>query len=735
MSTEPYGFEMTSTSSSTDPAQRSTLMDQFGREQAPTLMIIAQALLNDRVSARELVIQVFSKAIQKFERDHSPPDANRLFQQLINAGRSSGFQSIPGRDLPIPKSEAGVRIVRLLDKFDRMERVLCALHYGLSWSDSAISHLFNKSEKTISLQISVFERKFSNALSEFALKEAESHETAASIIQDRYSPPDWSLDELIQAAYKQAQNKTRESGISPVVRWVGFFVAALTIFLCAAIGIFIVTQLYGQIGKSVPVSTQNGTQTIQPTPARQSKPLTWLSDSDEIEAKLMESASLWNTIWADLQFLEYGPQGYIGAPRIYRYQLWVRQPDQGIQVFGLLSTNPSSSYFFTDSHAFYLNPMLKQAYHQKAVPSPMTLIQDVDLRSMIFPSTSPWVAGDGFFQVQDTVSFQSRDAIVVDWHNPYGQREARLWINSMTGVILRQQDYAGDDYELLTADRIVTSIAFDQSFPPASLAASVRMVGQSGSISRSENIQVIHPTPTAASTLEQRTTGPITPPSTSFSPAESQLVFQFSNNLETSNLQIDTSQVPIQLIADNYLLGSTTFGLPWMLRCDRSPDGYRLAFNTGSDGTSIPDDSLRWQDLREPDKVYQPAPDLQTESFVFSNDSRQIALFAEGATPELSGIYLVDLSTAEYQMILPMAHAESLVWSPDGEFLAMIAQIESGAELQAITVHVRSGQIAFEAPLRSEEGPIPADWPMANWGIPFPQKMGGVFECSIPDPG
>ncbi len=172
-----------------------------------------------------------------------------------------------------------------------------------------------------------------------------------------------------------------------------------------------------------------------------------------------------------------------------------------------------------------------------------------------------------------------------------------------------------------------------------------------------------------------------------------------------------------------------------MLRCDRSPDGYRLAFNTGSDGTSIPDDSLRWLDLREPDKVYQPAPDLKTESFVFSNDSRQIALFAGGETPEQTGIYLLDLGTAEYQMILPMAHAESLVWSPDGEFLAMITQIEAGANSQAITVHVRSSQVAFEAPLPSNEEPIPADWPMANWGIPFPQKMGGVFECSIPDSG
>ncbi len=430
-----------------------------------------------------------SRSLQKPSRHLNTiillPDANRLLQQLIKAGRSSGFQSIPGRDLPIPKSEAGVRIVRLLDTFDRIERVLCALHYGLSWPDSAISHLFNKSEKTISLQISVFDRKFSNALSDFPQKDGEPQETAASIVKERYSPPDWSLDELIQAAHKQAQIKTLESRISPVVRWAVIFIAAFSIFLFAAIGIFIVSQVYGQIRKSVPISTQNGTQTVQQTPARPSKPLTWLSDSDEIEAKLMESAGLWNNIWADLQFLDYGPQGYIGAPRIYRYQVWVRQPDQGIQVFGLLSTNPSSAYFLSNSHAFYLNPMLKQAYHQTADPSPITLILDDDLRSMIFPSTSPWAAGDGFFQVQDTAVFLSRDAIVVDWHNPYGQREARLWIDSMTGVILRQQDFTGEAFELLTADRIVTNIAFDQSFPPASLAASVRMVGQSSSISGS----------------------------------------------------------------------------------------------------------------------------------------------------------------------------------------------------------------------------------------------------------
>jgi WD40 repeat protein len=186
------------------------------------------------------------------------------------------------------------------------------------------------------------------------------------------------------------------------------------------------------------------------------------------------------------------------------------------------------------------------------------------------------------------------------------------------------------------------------------------------------------------------------------------------------------------LFADGYWLGSLRFGLPWMLRCARSPDGQRMAFNTGSDGTAPPDDLLRWFNLSEPQALYQPLPLLHAASFAFSPDSRRLAVGGEGESGQPSGAYLINLGTGEASLLLEAEGARSLAWSPDGEYLGLIATLPGEDAPSAIVIYLRSGQIVHQGPLEQPGDLAPLDSPILLWGIPFPAEMGNMDTCAAP---
>ena len=349
------------------------------------------------------------------------------------------------------------------------------------------------------------------------------------------------------------------------------------------------------------------TAVTTPRPAvRQAWPLSLLSSSAAISQRLMESAELWSTLWVDVQATKYGPPSYRGAPRIYRLQAWVSQPAQSIQLFGLLAMEPASLYTYRGYRGDYLNPLLGLSYTIEAAATPAALLENDDLRQMVFPSTSIAATQPGFFRAVRPETLLGRQALVVDWRDQYGQRRLRLWIDTRTGLLLRQQEFGGQDFDLLLSDSQVTELVLDQSAPPEQLATAMQQLQEAPSTPAPGSASapvILLPTPTAAVRLENRAALGQEPPPPGYDPRHARLDFEFPNNLEYSNAASDTATIPINLFADGYQIGSTRFGLPWMLRCARSPDGLRLAFNTSSDGASPPDDALRWLDLRDPGHI------------------------------------------------------------------------------------------------------------------------------------
>jgi len=721
------------------------IQDQFEtltRSHAASLYTVALAVLDDAPLARHVLVDTLADAWISLEQTQESPGVDWLIENIWKRSRSLARQAGSTRQLPPPENEIERKTATLTASFDPQQRLLCALHYGLGWSDEQAARLLNVRPGAVRQQLTLFEQKLAAGLSETAgaeqhpQKEDEAISPAALAFRRRYAVPDWEAQEwadLIELARLRADQRPQEKDAGsildairlkfpPALKWVLLGGAGLLIVAaCLSAGIFL--ALSPQEGKPFSFIKQ------------QPKSLTWLSSPQEVWDRLNQSSSLWNTLWIDVQTTDYGPAGYIGAPRLYRTQAWIRQPEQSIQLFGLLSAEPSSAYIVSDGQITYFNPILKQSSSQPVASTRFQpLLDQKPLNDMVFPGSASWTLRPGMFRAEDTDRILGIDVLVVNWYNTFGQREARLWLDAQTGLILRVQEFGGDQFELLLSDAIVTDIAYDQSFPPARLAEAVQAVGSSSPLSNIFTAQrpppVIQPTPTPAIQPVKRPSTSTDPAPAGLNPATSQLTFRFPNNLEATNIQTGTAEVDIQLIADGYKIADTRFGLPWMLHCDRSPDGNRLAYNTGSDGTSVPDDSLRWLDLRDPAVVYQPIRHLHAEAFAFSPDSQQIAVFARGGQDNPTGLYLIDLALAENRLVLALPQADQLLWSPDGETLALVGKLSESDTAHTILIHLRTGLVAFQAPLPAPGVPLPTDWPISAWGLTFPPKEQGLEACA-----
>ncbi len=722
-------------------AENKAKFETLIQDHAGGLYVVAQAVLDDSLLAHQVLVDTLADAWIRLEQRHETPPADWFFSQAWKHSRALARQSAPTHHDPPSENDIDRKMAVLTASFDPQQRLLCALHYTLGWSDERAARLLRVRPGAIRQQLNLFEEKFVSVLSDptsaeqLALTDASPISAAALSFQHRYATPEWVTEGwagLIDQVRVRAGQRQREKITGSILdriplqstsalKWVLLGSAGMLILAaCLVSGIFL--ALSAQKTESVPAIKQ------------QPRRLTWLSSPQSIRDRLIESSSLWNTLWIDVQTTDYGPVGYIGAPRLYRVQAWIRQPDQSIQLFGLLSAEPSSAYLVSEGRITYFNPTLKRSSSQPVESTFLQpLLDNKRLDEMVFPGSSPWTLRAGLFRVEDTDRILEMDALVVNWYNAFGQREARLWLDPQTGLILRAQEFCGDQFELLLSDTIVTDLAFDQSFPPAHLADAVQAVGSSSPLIESQTARMIEPTPTPAIQPGKRPSLPVDPAPGAFNPASSQLVFRFPNNLAATNIQTGTAEVDIQLIADGYKLADTRFGLPWMLRCDRSPDGNRLAFNTGSDFTSVPDDSLRWLDLREPTKIYQPIRDLHADAFAFSPDSQQIAVFARGSQADQTGLYLINLAIAENRLVLALTQADHLLWSPDGEQLALVGKLSDTETAHVILVHLSTGQIAFQAPLPAPGAPIPTDWPISAWGLPFPPTEPGLETCAILD--
>ena len=196
------------------------------------------------------------------------------------------------------------------------------------------------------------------------------------------------------------------------------------------------------------------------------------------------------------------------------------------------------------------------------------------------------------------------------------------------------------------------------------------------------------------------------------------------------------------MFAARFYLGAVDFGNPWTLICARSPDGMKVAYVSDPFHANPPENYgfLRWFDLDFPihgAQIPLPLSGVFATQFTFSPDSRQLAVFGYDGQFAMGTLFIVDLDTGKSQTVYHQGDLRSLIWSPDGKYLAFIGRdAPPKYNDQVMVLDLASEKVVYRDPIDTESG-RGSEWPMNHWGIDgsaveFPVEMGTLAGCALP---
>jgi hypothetical protein len=343
---------------------------------------------------------------------------------------------------------------------------------------------------------------------------------------------------------------------------------------------------------------------------------------------------------------------------------------------------------------------------------------------------------DVYIPMQEGVWF-GRQVLVVNRFNSKGNREALLWLDSLTGTILREQYFAESARETVILDVIVTGIAFNEDFPdylfkPERNRAIYEHFAKDYTARTFQDTfafpQIPDEIPYAWESLPQL----IAPPG--FDASQAQLSFQWA--------PIDPSIKPgwmrdYLVYADDYLLGSIALSDPEKMICDRSPDGRRIAFASLYSQQEVAPNTIRWFELTDLQLKQHIYPGDYLVRIAFAPDSQRLAISAFDQNTGRGKISVLDTATDESINLGPIEGAWSLAWSPDGRQLATLLWPSSRrSDVLHVQVVVFDLDRGTPSKVRTQTEPnwgrTSIEIPLEGWVANFSLPMGGLESCNTP---
>jgi hypothetical protein len=437
----------------------------------------------------------------------------------------------------------------------------------------------------------------------------------------------------------------------------------------------------------------------------------------------------WKTLWLDVEFVDYGPPGYIGPARFRRIQAWI-SPDRVIILRGHPALSPSSVDLVLMEEDAYLH----------AVPGgKQTRISNEDVDSLFsFPSYSEnlailfmpmsvgnLVTNSMSFEISDGEEIAGRPTVKITSVSREGNAPSETWVDRETHLILRQLIYTGENSRQLESAVQVNAVAYDMEFPDDLFDPNEEW--QRGFVTNFHGIenQAVFPVRWPASS-GTRVVPPFQTPPAGFDPAGSQLIFQYP---QSYNAEAPREQV--EVFADGFYLGKVMFGNPWTMICARSPDGRKIAYVSQPMQQPPGDGFINWFTLENQiGKLHNGLGGVYITQIAFSPDSKFLAVF--GRYDSIKGVYVVDTETGVAERLLRLEDAKSLVWSPDGKYLAMIARTQEDPTQDRVTVvQIGRGKVVYEKSVDFETNAM-GDWPTWLHEVNFPFEEGGFEACLAP---
>ena len=467
------------------------------------------------------------------------------------------------------------------------------------------------------------------------------------------------------------------------------------------------------------------------TPVAQLAPVETPTSSTELVQRVQQNVNTWNTVWIDAQSKIYGPEGYIGPSRVTHSQVWISR-EQLLLLIGSPGGDPDEIILRNGSRYYRARPGYGQPWFlslNRENPADSPTQDQINLlfgtlfgQRIVNQNTSLQVTGSG--EVAD------RKALVINELNADGKLESRMWVDEHTGFILRKRQFHNQGNQRLVNEVIVDNIAFDVNFPQELFDPQLPWRGGFAGDFSGEPILAETGQPSRAAAFI-RLPMPNRPPPQDFNVSQSTLTFYYSPGFNDTDAMAST-----YLFAGPFYLGNIVFGNPWSMICSRSPNGQKITF-VSQPGKSPPQDaSLYWFDLSNlRSQLHRPLGDISVTNFVFAPDGRRLAAFGFDGQFSLGSIYIVDTETDEYEIVQHLLDTRSLIWSPDGEYLAMIAAPISLFEEEVMVIRASTGEIIYRAAFDSRLDNLNAQWPLLDWGVEFPVEMGGLKACVNPPGG
>ena len=475
----------------------------------------------------------------------------------------------------------------------------------------------------------------------------------------------------------------------------------------------------------------------------QQAPLTKNSTHDEIWKRILISRNLWDTLWADVWVILYGPANYIGPPRAERHQIWLDQDKGGIHLSGSLEGKPNSVERITTNGTGPepTGPFTGTDYFSRfGSQIPWFYLGSDRILSTPYMSNYSLIANFGYppqgvwYTVVEELEWANRKAVVVELTDYSGTFLARYWLDASTGLALREQypDIHSQDDILLEIQ--VSKIEFDFNFPLSLYRATDDELLGRGFFQDYTGLpesRAFQPTIPTFQALSSRISPPLSPPSIDFDPAQSWVSFAVE---EGSHQRQDVNL--LHIFGDSNYLGNIEISDPFRTTCTRSADGQKIALAQWPGSSEVTSSSIREFDLYKLEQKEYSIPETYIVRMAFSLHTRLIAVAGISPNEDRSGLYIIDTVTDEIKPIEGIDEVISLSWSPDGSQLASLKWLTNRMYSQPnldIGLYDLEKDITttFRIPANLPWGKPTVEIPIGEWVARFHLSFEGFEPCAM----
>jgi hypothetical protein len=189
---------------------------------------------------------------------------------------------------------------------------------------------------------------------------------------------------------------------------------------------------------------------LKPPPLK--PPLTIHSDSETIRERIGMSSMLWSTVWEEGQVIFYGPESYRGPSITRHYQQWINQNVAGMALSGPIDGHLDTLSILFNTVGDYgrigtveSGDQVGREFQWLILAGRYSELAEITSSNATQNRLDPKTR----FEIVGIERQADREVLAVDQINGIGIRDARLWIDTITGKLLREQQFKGDENQAL----------------------------------------------------------------------------------------------------------------------------------------------------------------------------------------------------------------------------------------------------------------------------------------------